>query len=56
MDGKQYALQAETYILDALIERQNSMSMTPLSAAATGRRGTSFCRGRRSKRPIIGLW
>ncbi len=23
MDGKQYALQAETYILDALIERQN---------------------------------
>jgi hypothetical protein len=23
MDGKQYALQAETYILDALIERRN---------------------------------
>ncbi len=23
MDGKQYALQGETYILDALIERQN---------------------------------
>jgi hypothetical protein len=23
LDGKQYALQAETYILDALIERQN---------------------------------
>jgi hypothetical protein len=23
MDGKQYALQAETYVLDALIERQN---------------------------------
>ena len=23
MDGKQYALQAETHILDALIERQN---------------------------------
>jgi hypothetical protein len=25
LDGKQYALQAETYILDALIERQKNL-------------------------------